>query len=56
VLFFYRRQEERGTMSGLVQGLDDVGELVEYLKNQRPEVRAMGCQVALSLTATEVSP
>jgi hypothetical protein len=29
-------------------------ELVDCLTNSRPEVRAMGAQVALSLTATEV--
>ena len=38
-----------------VEGLDSLSELVSYLLHSNPEVRGLGAQVALSLTATEVS-
>jgi hypothetical protein len=37
-----------------VEGLDSLEELVEYLRSPNPQVRALGAQVALAVTATEV--
>lgn len=38
----------------VVEGLESLEELVSFLGNPRPEVRAMGAQVALTVTETEV--
>jgi len=38
-----------------VEGLESLEELVTFLGNPRPEVRAMGAQVALTLTDSEAS-
>lgn len=44
-----------GVQSGvLVEGLESLDELVSYLRNPNPQVRALGAQVALAVTATEV--
>lgn len=45
-----------GVQSGGVQveGLESLEELVGYLRNANPQVRALGAQVALAVTATEV--
>jgi hypothetical protein len=37
-----------------VEGLESLEELVGYLRNPNPQVRALGAQVALAVTATEV--
>jgi hypothetical protein len=41
-------------MPCLVEGLESLEELNLYLKHTQVDVRAMGAQVALSVTATEV--
>lgn len=44
-----------GVQSGMqVEGLESLDELVSYLRNPNPQVRALGAQVALAVTATEV--
>ncbi len=44
-----------GVPSCPVEGLESLEELVGYLKNPNPQVRALGAQVALAVTATEAS-
>jgi len=44
-----------GVPSCPVEGLESLEELVGYLTNPNPQVRALGAQVALAVTATEAS-